>query len=310
MQMLIMGKRLLLGGGIIVAGGLFSLFFSNNSFQQFFTSVHASSLETNTKYPQTKDISYTYKLTNSSDKDIEQADFYAYTPLPRTSYQRLEQLDVEVAHELTRDKFGNQIIHFKIDKLPALSSINIIVRAKLALSLQANEIPLNDAKSFLKKRSVLNLNEPQIDYLADKLNRGKPHQVIKNTFLWTMRNIRCKKVQQSEKNQHESLNNQAENCADSVHVFTSLSRRNKIPAREIGGYIIENDHVIQSEAFHHWAEFYANKQWHLVDLKNKVFDQPTANYIAFKLQGNDSKSPLNESHHYKVSDQRIQISMN
>jgi transglutaminase-like putative cysteine protease len=267
-------------------------------------------VENTNEYPLTKHISYSYSLTNSSAVNIKKAEFYAYTPIPITPYQRLDNLDSKTPYGFLKDSMNNQIVHFTITNLAPFSTRKIRIKARVAMSHQPNYTDLINPSRYIENTKYLNLDNPMVITLAKKLSDNSLQKTIKNTFDWTMQRIKYNGYDAGEKNVVQTLKSLSGDCTDYMHVFTALTRRNNVPTREIGGYLVKQNKIIHSQDYHNWAEYYEEFYWHIADPQYKNLDQQAGDYIAFKHYGNDPQSPLNNFHRYNITDQRIQISMN
>lgn len=266
--------------------------------------------ESKPDYPLRKNISYTYRLTNSSPEQVETADFYAYTPIPRTPFQQLENLQSNQAYQLLRDKFGNQIIHFKVAAIAPYASKIIKLKVALMTADKANHEEVKNRDSYLENTALLNLDKTPVINLAAEFEQPNQYKLVEEIFQWTMRSIRYGGYESSEKPVLETLRTLAGDCTDYMHVFTALSRSKGIPTREIGGYVVRYNKVLQAEDYHNWAEYHLDDTWYLSDPQNKILNKNAGNYIAFRHYGNDPQSPLNNYHRYHATDQRLRISMN
>ncbi|MFK5986916.1 MAG: transglutaminase domain-containing protein [Pseudomonadota bacterium] len=295
---------------LLLSGALLAVYLVSTSPQSQIKKVPVAIVEKTELYPLTSRILYSYNLTNRSAKNITKADFYAYTPVPKTPYQRLDSLDSKTPHVLTEDKFGNQIIHFKIKNLAPYASQTIKIIASLAMAHKPNNIPFSNIEHYLENSELLNLDQPEVILLAKKLNHGSISEIVNNTFLWTMRNIKYSGYEQADISVVHTLESKSGDCTDYMHVFTALNRINSIPTREIAGYIVKQNKIIHAHDYHNWAEYLLDDYWYLADPQNKNFNQFAGYYIAFKHYGVDRQSPLDDFHRYYVSDKRILATMN
>lgn len=260
-------------------------------------------------YPLKKHLVYSYRVHNRSNQVVPQADFYTYSPVPETAFQKLETLDINRPYELLEDAVGNQIIHFKFKEVPPYASFEIKIKASLAMSHGANFEP-EPKQEYLNDTHWLNINEPEVSTLASRFQNENKSETVKEIFLWTMRSIRYSGYEQKEKSVIETLQTKAGDCTDYMHVFTALSRKNQIPTREIGGFIVKKNKRVKADDYHNWAGYYLDQKWHLADPQNKIFNKLAGDYVAFKHYGEDKGSPLHQFHRYRVSDKRLSVLMN
>jgi len=98
-------------------------------------------------------------------------------------------------------------------------------------------------------------------------------------------------------------------CTEYMQLFVALARANGIPSRGMAGYLVERDAVIRAEAFHNWAEFYADGGWRIADPQRGRFDTGYGAYIATRILGVDSGAIPSSANRFCTLGDRVRVKM-
>ena len=95
-----------------------------------------------------------------------------------------------------------------------------------------------------------------------------------------------------------------------MYLFVALARALGVPARGVGGFVVDGDAVLKSSNYHNWAEFHADGAWRLADPHRKVFADQRSRYIAMRIIGEQEHGPMGNSHRFLAEDERLEVRMN
>jgi transglutaminase-like putative cysteine protease len=256
-----------------------------------------------------KQIKYRYHLKNTSNQVLKNSDFWVYAPIKQTASQKVLEIKSSHSYELISDKDHHQILHFKLKNFAPYDQKIITVQVKLNLSEQPNLQSVQTPETYLQATPLIELEHPGIRSLAQQLRQTSPHQSAEAIYQWSVEHLDSRGSHLKERSAAQLLSNKKGDATAFMHLFSALGRSNQIPTREVGGYLVKQNRILHASDFHHWAEYYQDKTWHLVDIQNNTFRQQYQNYIAFRHYGSDPAKSQFQRPHYKVSDEHISVKM-
>jgi len=261
-------------------------------------------------YPIQRTVRYSFTLTNESTLTIHDATFWTYAPVKTTSTQRTIKLEASYPYDLKTDNLGNQQLHFKFKILPPYASRIIRVTAQLELSDVPNELFIDDKKAYLQATPYVQSDAPAIQRLAKELKKGNDFDTAQASYDWAASNIQYSGYIREDRGALFALEQRKGDCTESMTLFTALSRANGIPARGIGGYVINESAVLRAEDFHNWAEFYYDKAWWIADPQKKEFTKKPSRYIATRIVEDDKTKTKFSSHRFAYAGKGLTVVMN
>jgi len=279
-----------------------------------------SSIDEKSEYLIPRRIQYGFSIQNTTNRVIERAHLWAYAPVKQTSTQKCIRLETTHAHETITDSSGNQILHFTIEKLPPYGTRIISVRGDLMLSDRPNKAA--DSAVYLKPERYIESDHPKIVCLAQSLKDKNPQyktdqateRTARKTFEWVSRNIQYSGSTGDDLGALYALKHRKGDCTESAYLFAALCRANAIPARVLGGYMVDRDSVIDPNKYHNWAEYYDQSGWNIADPQANRFRKDQSRYIAFNIIGGALVDQLENSigrfHRFRYSDEGLRVAMN
>ena len=236
------------------------------------------------RYDIPRTVSYSFILKNTTNRVLEQADFWTYAPVRQTSIQQCcDSLVVSQPYQLEPDAWGNQILHFHLTNLPPYSSRLIRIKADLRLTDSANWLPEPPLPAFLGQEPFIERDHPQIRAVAAQLATPQPAMTARKLYEWVAGNVRYAGYLREDRGALYALQHQQGDCSEYMYLFIALARANGIPARAMGGYVIDHNAVLKPSDYHNWAEFYLDGAWRLADPQKQHFDERPSHYIAMRL---------------------------
>lgn len=234
----------------------------------------------------TRKIQYSFTLQNGTNRPLSDAEFSTYAPVKQTATQCVTKIESSHPYELETDELGNQVLHFKIEKLPPHGNRIISVTAIISVSANPAEIPGSDLKCFLGPGTNIESHSQEIVALAGQLKKPQPLETAKSIFRLVRANIKYAGYAPEDRGALYALRTMRGDCSEFMYLFIALCRANGIPARAVGGYICSEDSIINPNNYHNWAEVFLDGKWHIADpQKNTFMKGDSANYIAFIIPG-------------------------
>ena len=288
------------------------------------------------EYSISRHIQYSFTLQNSTNRVIKHAEFWTYAPVKHTAAQQCLHLETSHPYRIISDDLGNQILHFTFQNLPPYATKIITIKAKLLLAEtpqlfssplvgEAGGGPfspplvggaggggtdLKERSHYLQSEKYIEFDDPALQNLAQKFKTPDVLKTAKMTFNWVANNVEYIGHVSQDRGALYALRHKKGDCTEYMYLFIALCRANNIPARGIGGYIIEKNTILKPAAYHNWAEFYEDEVWKIADPQNKVFMKDQSHYIAMRIISESAENPMGHYHRFRVAGDGINLKMN
>ena len=240
-------------------------------------------------YQVDRTVKYSLTIKNPSNKPVKQASFWLYAPIQQGVYQVLDGIESTHPYQLEGDESGNQRMIFSVEDLPPYGRKRYTVTARLRLSEQPNSLPMIKQQDYLAEESLIEISNPAIQKLAQRLSANSDRLVVKNIFNWVVSNIEKSGYVAREQGAVETLKSKSGDCTNSMYLFAALSRANGIATRNMAGFTTTENALLKPQNYHNWLEVFVDGQWRLIDPDKEVFMDRAADYIAMTVL-NDSPS--------------------
>jgi transglutaminase-like putative cysteine protease len=266
---------------------------------------------TRASYPIPRYIRYSYTVKNMTNHVAKEVHFWTYAPVKKTPTQKCIDLKASDPYKLITDDLGNQILHFTLNDIPPYASKIISIETNLKLAdKKPNRFSLRGKKTYLKAEEYCEADDPAIIQQAKQLRGAETTKTAENIFRWVSNTVQYTGYIENPRGALYALKEKKGDCTEFMYLFVALSRANKIPARNIGGYVVTDNAVLRPTAYHNWAEFYDEGTWRIADPQRKVFMQNQSRYIAMHVIGESPKNPIGVAYRFKYEGQGIKVRMN
>lgn len=259
-------------------------------------------------YPVERFVKYTFTLHNESNDLLKDVEFSAVAPVSKTSNQKVNKVDATYPFTLQADDLGNQFLNFAFEYIEPFGTKIITVEAKVAFANMPN-IDDSFGDLFLGPEKSIETNDQALIDQAQKLKAETDWQTAETIFSWTSQYIKYDGFIAKELGAKQALVTKRGDCSEYSSLSTALARINGIPARVMAGFIVESDGNLKARDFHNWTEVYIDNKWHILDAQEKYFNQHGAQYLATRIVNGKSSDVLNGSQRYKVSTEKIKVTM-
>lgn len=251
-------------------------------------------------YDQVKTVGYSFKLRNTANRVLHDAEFRTYAPVSLTSAQRCcLRLEVSHPYQLETDELGNQVLTFKFKILPPYTTIVVRIIADLAMASEPNQFFRWAPKRHIDSEPLIESDHTEVRTIAAKLQTDGSPETMKSTYEWVKEHVRDIGYVRDARGALYALQNGKGDCTENAYLFTALARANGIEARPVGGYFIESNGLLKADEYHEWAEFNDRGTWLLADPQKRVFNQHYPSYVAMRIvdNRNDAKFAFNRFQH-------------
>jgi hypothetical protein len=269
-------------------------------------SVFAGELQ---KIEDTIHVQYGFTLRNTRHFLLENAELWTYAPRQFGLNYECEQLHATLSYQLINDSDNNRILYFKIPTIAPLGSKILTIKAALKKNTRQHQ-KSDDSTSFTKSEKYIESDHPDIIDQAKKLKKTTPEQTSLNIFKWVSKNMTYSGYIKNDRGALWALNHHKGDCTEYMYLFIALCRALHIPARGIGGYVInKKNQILLPGNYHNWAEIYIHQQWQIVDPQKKVFFKSEKIYLPMRLIGEKKNSPMKYYHRYHFSGNGLTVKM-
>ena len=253
-------------------------------------------------------VRYGFTLQNETGQLVPAADLWVCAPLKATSLQQQLDLKASQPYDETTDGLGNQVLHFTFRSIPPYAVRIVSVEATVAWHTEAEPMGIAPGTD-LQPAPMFEFDNEAFARLIPEFPKNDSAQAARAIFDWVRQHIRDIGYDGTDRGALYALTQKKGDCTEFATLFAALCRREGIPARAMGGYVISQNTTLDPAAFHNWAEFYMNGAWHLADPQRGAFNEMSAQYIATRVLG-ESDSPLGNHARFRFTGDGIKAVMN
>ena len=262
------------------------------------------------EYPIHRTVKYSFTVTNPSNHLIRKSELWVYAPVKENAFQQLANLHSNYPYKLSNDDKGNQRMMFVIENIPPYATRTITVTASLNLADQGNRIDKINSEDYLSDNKLIGLTNNHIKRVAQSLKADRQKDTAHQIYNWINRNIKKSGYIRYDMGAPEALKTKSGDCTEFMYLFSALARANRIPTRNMAGFVAKENGILKSAEYHNWNEAYLDGVWYLIDTDKQVFMEKPSNYIAMRSIEGSSQDQSVDSQSFFSSSADIQVSMN
>lgn len=260
-------------------------------------------------YQHAKTLQYNFTVQNRSNALLPQAELKVYAPVRQTSVQRLVGLEASHHYELLDDELGNRVLRFSLEDLAPHESRVVRIRANVETTDTPHEFVLMEPERFLSEERFVELGAPALQRVAESLQGESPLDLARAAYDWAARNIRGEDYISDDRGALWAITNHRGDCTEYMYTVMALARSHGIPARGVGGYVMETSGVLRPAAYHNWAELYLDGAWRVIDAQRGRFMAEEENYVAMRILSEENSALLRSSHRFAYSGNGLYVAM-
>lgn len=260
-------------------------------------------------YQHPKTLQYSFTVQNRSNAMLPQAELKLYAPVRQTSLQRLVGLEASHHYELLDDELGNRVLRFILVDLAPHESRVVRIRAHVETAGAPHEFPLREPDRFLSEERFVELGAPALRRVAKSLQGENQLDLARAAYDWAARNIRGEDYISDDRGALWAITNRRGDCTEYMYTVMALARSHGIPARGVGGYVMETSGVLRPAAYHNWAELHIDGAWRVVDAQRSRFMTEEENYVAMRILSEENSALLRSSHRFAYSGDGLYVTM-
>lgn len=242
-------------------------------------------------------------LTLANPKPYELVDqtLWLYLPVAVTATQKLESIDVTIPYKQEIDPLRQTILSLSLPAFAPKSTKIVTVSALVSVSHPPKAETLSNPSFWLEEERYIEKSDPHILALAGQLTKSQPNETALAIYRWVSQKIASQGYVADDLGAAYALAKRQGDCTESAYLVTALARANGIPARVVGGYVVNGSTVLKATDYHNWAELYFEDAWQLVDAQKQYYLASNDNYIAFHYYKGQATNRIGLAHRYSVA---------
>lgn len=238
-------------------------------------------------------------------------------PLSRSGTQTLLSMSSSQPFQ-RRDEWGDHtLLHWQTPALPPHGvrafTLDVLLRlsdpgAPMAATVVPGQSPSPDIApgSFLRPERFMESDEPAIVALAHTLRRPTSRATVRAIYDWVRSQLSYAGYVADDLGAAQALHTLRGDCTEYAYLVVALCRALGLPARALGGFVVDHDAAPRATEYHNWAEVHLDGAWRLVDAQREaMFDDPPpphspSHHVAFRLIGDRPVGPLGQAHRFST----------
>lgn len=246
-------------------------------------------------------IRFSVSLGNPLSQPLGDQRLWLYLPVSSSPTQRLIETRVSGPHRLHADSVGHTVLELYFERFPPLGQKVVAVSVDVELDLTPRK--MGEDGTWLGAERFIEIEDPAIASLAAELHRPDPWQTARAIFEWVSSNLTYAGYLPDDYGALYALTRRRGDCTEYAYLAVALARACRIPARMVGGYVMDRDATPRAEDYHNWAEVHIDGTWRLVDAQKGNWLTPCDQYVAFRYHRGDLAPPLGSAHRFRVDGQ-------
>lgn len=250
---------------------------------------------------------------NPTGNPLAAQPLWAYGPVSRTGHQALAEVSSSWPVTQQTDALGNTVLHWQTPPLPPHGLRTIRLDVAVHMARQPVPQPVEPG-AWLQAERHTECDDPAIVALAAELRQGHPpahpqgdaRASVQAIYDWVRTHLNYAGYLPNDLGAAHALRERSGDCTEYAYLVVALCRAMGLPARALGGFVVEQDDAPASVAYHNWAEVHVDGAWRLVDAQKEALFDGGERYVALRLIRDQALSPMGLAHRF-VTDGPAQI---
>lgn len=255
-----------------------------------------------------RQLRFSLAMVNPHAHELRDQMLWIYGPAGETQTQKLRVLTASVDHEILTDEMGHRIIALRVPALPPFGRKVVTVDAVLALRDEPMLQTLTDPEQWLRSERYIEVGDPDVKSVAHQLQQAAPIDTARAIFDWVRGHLLYAGYVADDLGAVYALSQRRGDCTEYAYLATALARANGIPARMVGGYVVDRDTTVRSTGYHNWCEVFLDGAWRLLDAQKENWLVPAQRYVAFRIYRDRALNPIGLAHRFRVGgDMQVEL---
>lgn len=245
-------------------------------------------------------LRYGFTLENPGSSTLANQTLWCYAPVRASGAQRLTRLSVSLPYRELADGYGHTILQVTIPAMAPYATQLVRVEADLELLDRPQERTLEHADELISSAPHIESTAPEVVALAAILKAKDAYVSARAIYDWVKSEVRYSGFMADDLGALYALRERRGDCTEYAYLVCALARACGIPARIVGGYVVQQNTILRAEDYHNWAEVFIEGRWWLVDAQKQQF-MPTRNsYVVFEVISPRNGNSLKGAHRYRM----------
>jgi len=250
--------------------------------------------------PLTRRLRFTVTFANPLAQALEDQSFACYLPASLAPGQVLRDVQASMPHRVRSDAAGHQVLELSFERFPALGQKVVSLSVTVESAPCARKETLASRADWLHPERFIESDAEQIRVLAASLRREDATATARAIYDWVKNNLVYAGYVARDLGALHALQERLGDCTEYADLVVALARASGIPARMMGGYVVDRDSAPRPQEYHNWAELHLDGAWRLVDAQKENWLAPHEHYIAFRVYRDAVLNAVGTAHRYQV----------
>jgi transglutaminase-like putative cysteine protease len=137
----------------------------------------------------------------------------------------------------------------------------------------------------LSPEPLIEVDDPRIASEAGRLRRQDAMGTARAVHDFVVAHVAYRGYAARERGAALALEEGSGDCSEMARLFVALARAAGVPARFVGGFMIDGSPLLTPTGYHDWAEFHDGRSWRIADPQQQVFDARYERYVTTRIAG-------------------------
>lgn len=250
-------------------------------------------------------LRFSLQISNPLARTLLDQRLWCYLPANLPPGQRLVQTQVSAPHRIHSDALGHCIAELRFARFPAFAHKIVDLTASVAFEANAREPALTNPQQWLGAERAIESEQPQIALQARALAQPTQQASARAIFEWVRGHMRYTGYLAQQRGALYALQTAEGDCTEYADLVVALCRALAIPARMVGGHVLDRDSVVRAQDYHNWAQVFWDQQWHTVDAQKGNWLEAAAQYAVFRISCDVATNPVGLEQRFKVEGELV-----
>lgn len=243
-----------------------------------------------------------WQLHNPQSFAVDGARFWAYLPMDHVE-QRLSSVRCSPPCQVSMDALGHQVLLAQTERLAAYATALIQVDMTVTkVGVTCDSARDTNSRSWLDSEPLVESDHEAIRAQAQRLRGGDELQTAWAIYRWVSTELHYEGYVAQDRGALYALTERRGDCTEYAALVVALMRANGVPARVMGGHVLERDGVLKAVDYHNWAEVLLQGRWQIVDAQKQAWLASRTHYFPFEIYARSVANALNGAHRYRVEE--------
>jgi transglutaminase-like putative cysteine protease len=245
----------------------------------------------------------TVTFTNPLNWSLTDQKFWCYLPAHLPEFQQLGDVKVSMPHRVINDVWGHRVLELSFEDFAALGQKVVSITADAELNAEPQKPSLADPSQWLGAERFIESDDSRVRKAAVELRRATTTETAQAVYGWVAANVEYAGYLADDLGALHALLERRGDCTEYADLVVAMLRANGIPARMVGGYVVDRDTNLRPQDYHNWAEAYVSSAWRIVDAQKGRWLAPRSEYVTFRIYRDVATNPVEHAHRYRVEGQ-------